>query len=148
MRAFAQEYGREATAAEIAEKVGVPPEKVRAALGAAKPTISLEAPTLLDESTSLGDHLHDRSALSPLEATMSRRLGEDVTRLLELLTPREAEVIRLRFGIGGIAEHTLEEVSARFCVSRERIRQIEAKALCRLRERRQTKETKSWLDRP
>jgi RNA polymerase primary sigma factor len=78
---------------------------------------------------------------------MRTRLGQDAVRLLELLTPREAEVIRLRFGIGGTAEHTLEEVGARFCVSRERIRQIEAKALCRLRERRQTKETKSWLDR-
>jgi RNA polymerase primary sigma factor len=145
-RAFAQEYGREPTPQEVGMKLGVPPEKVTAAMDCAKQPISFETPVLGDEGRRVGDLLPDRSHASPLDAAMSSRLAETTTRLLEILTPREAEIIRLRFGIGGIAEHTLQEVGIRFSVSRERIRQIEAKALRRLRERRQTKESKVWLE--
>jgi RNA polymerase primary sigma factor len=145
-RAFSQEMGQEPTPAEIAAKLGVEPEKIRIAMSCAKQTVSLDAPLWAGESASLGDHLADPRASSPLEGAITARLGAHAARLLELLTPREAEVLRLRFGIGGTAEHTLAEVGSRFSVSRERIRQIEAKALRRLRERKLTKETRSWLE--
>jgi RNA polymerase primary sigma factor len=145
-RSFVQEYGREPTPAEIAAKLQVPADHVTAALRSTRQPISLETPIGGDESHRVSDTLQDHGTVSPLEAAMATRLAEQATRLLEALTPREAEVIRLRFGIGDALEHTLEEVGVLFSVSRERIRQIEASALRRLRERRQAKDIKSWLE--
>jgi RNA polymerase primary sigma factor len=145
-RSFVQEYGREPTPAEIAAKLQVPADHVTAALRSTRQPISLETPIGGDESHRVSDTLQDHGTVSPLEAAMATRLAEQATRLLEALTPREAEVIRLRFGIGDSLEHTLEEVGVLFSVSRERIRQIEASALRRLRERRQAKDIKSWLE--
>ena len=145
-RAFAQEFGRDPSPVEIAEKLGAPLESVRAAMDCARATVSLDAPMWAGEGATVGDHLEDSHAVSPLKAAMSSGLGEDAARLLDLLTPREAEVLRMRFGIGGVDEHTLAEVGVRFRVSRERIRQIEAKALRRLREAKKVRESKSWLD--
>jgi RNA polymerase primary sigma factor len=145
-RSFVQEYGREPTPEEIAVEMQLTVPQVLAAKRSAKEPISLEAPVREDEGLRLGDTLEDRSVESPLEAAMSTRLNEQAARLLEGLTPREAEVIRLRYGIGGNTEHTLEEVGDRFSVTRERIRQIEAKALERIRRRPQTKECRTLLD--
>ncbi len=145
-RSFVQEFGREPSPAEIGEKLQVPVEHVIAAQRCTRQPISLEAPVDGDENRSIGDGLSDARAVSPLEATIQGRLAEQATRLLEGLTPREADVLRLRFGIGDAGEHTLEEVGNRYSVSRERIRQIEAAALRRLRDRRQTKNAKSWIE--
>ena len=145
-RSFVQEYGREPTPEEIALEMQLTVAQVLAAKRSAKEPISLESPVREDESLRLGDTLEDRSVESPLDAAMSTRLNEQAARLLEGLTPREAEVIRLRYGIGGNTEHTLEEVGDRFSVTRERIRQIEAKALERIRRRPQTKECRTLLD--
>ncbi len=145
-RSFVQEYGREPTPEEIAVEMQLTVAQVLAAKRSAKEPISLESPVREDESLRLGDTLEDRSVESPLDAAMSTRLNEQAARLLEGLTPREAEVIRLRYGIGGNIEHTLEEVGDRFSVTRERIRQIEAKALERIRRRPQTKECRTLLD--
>jgi RNA polymerase primary sigma factor len=147
MRSFEQEHGHAPSPSEIGERLGLTPDRVRAALACDKRTVSLDAPLWADQTTNLSEQLTDPEAVSPLEAVMRDRLGKDASRLLQLLTPREAEVVRLRFGIGGAGEHTLEEVGARFRVSRERIRQLEAKALRRLRDLRQTKKCKSWLER-
>jgi RNA polymerase primary sigma factor len=145
-RSFVQEYGREPTQEEIATAMQIAVSQVIAARRSAKDAVSLQAPVREDESLHLGDTLEDASVASPLEAAMSTRLTEQTARLLEGLTPREAEVIRLRYGIGGTTEHTLEEVGDRFSVTRERIRQIEAKALERIRRRPQTKECRTLLD--
>ncbi|HEY4011914.1 MAG TPA: sigma-70 family RNA polymerase sigma factor [Polyangiaceae bacterium] len=144
--ALAQDYGREPTRTEVSARLDVPLERVTTAVICARRPISFEAPVGEDDGVRLGDLMPDRAAPSPLEAAMHSRLAEQASRLLDLLTPREAEVIRLRFGLGGAAEQTLQEVGRRFSVSRERIRQIEAKALRRLRERGQTKACKSWID--
>jgi RNA polymerase primary sigma factor len=145
-RSFVQEYGREPTQEEIAAEMQIAVSQVIAAKRSSKDAVSLQAPVREDDSLHLGDTLEDASVASPLEAAMSTRLTEQTARLLEGLTPREAEVIRLRYGIGGTTEHTLEEVGDRFSVTRERIRQIEAKALERIRRRPQTKECRSLLD--
>jgi RNA polymerase primary sigma factor len=145
-RSFVQEYGREPTPSEVATKMQVAVSQVTAAMRCAKEPVSLEAPVREDDSVRLGDTLEDRSVDSPLENAMSTRLAEQMARLLEVLTPREAEVMRLRYGIGGTTEHTLQEVGGRFSVTRERIRQIEAKAMDRLRRRPRTKEYRSLLD--
>ncbi len=146
IRSHVQEYGREPTPDQIAEKLQVPAAHVTTAMRCAKQPISLEVPVRDDESARLGDILEDRSATSPMEGAMSARLEEQTAQLLDALPPREAEVLRLRFGIGGATEHTLEEVGGRFALTRERIRQIEAKALDRLRRRPGTKSWRSLID--
>jgi RNA polymerase primary sigma factor len=140
-RSHAQEHGREPTPEQIAEKLEVPIAQVATALRCSKQPISLEIPVGDEDSTRLGDMIEDRSVTSPLEGAISARLEQHTAQLLEALPPREAEVLRLRFGIGGGDEHTLEEVGGRFALTRERIRQIEAKALERLRRR---SGAKSW----
>jgi RNA polymerase primary sigma factor len=145
-RSFLQEHGREPTPIELGRKLQVSAEQVAVAQRSTKQPISLETPAGDEEGRSIGDVLSDARAVSPLEATISARLAEQATALLAALPPREAEILRLRFGIGDSAEHTLQEVGNRFSVSRERIRQIEASALRRLRERRQTRNTKSWIE--
>jgi RNA polymerase primary sigma factor len=145
-RSFVQEFGREPSPAEIGKKLQVPVEQVIAAQRCTRQPISLETPVDGDEGRSIGDGLSDSRAVSPLEATMQGRLAAQAAQLLDGLTPREADVLRLRFGIGDAGEHTLEEVGNRYSVSRERIRQIEAAALRRLRDRSQTKNAKSWIE--
>jgi RNA polymerase primary sigma factor len=145
-RAFVQEFGREPTPDELSQKTQLTASQIATATRAAKEPLSLEAPIGEEEGFRLGDFLEDKSVPSPLEAAMDTRLAEHAALLLEGLTPREAEVIRRRFGIGGQAEQTLEEVGERFSVTRERIRQIEQKALERIRKRPWTKELRSLLD--
>ena len=145
-RAFVQEFGREPTPDELSCRTQLTVSQIATATRAAKEPISLESPIGEDEGFRLGDSLEDGSIASPLEAAMDTRLAEHAALLLEGLSPREAEVIRLRFGIGGKAEHTLQEVGERFSVSRERIRQIEEKALERIRRRPWTKDLRSLLD--
>jgi RNA polymerase primary sigma factor len=145
-RLFVQEYGREPTPKEIAAKLEIPVAQVATALRCVRQPISLETPMGGDESARIGDTLQDHAAVSPLDATISARLSEQTARMLDTLSSREREVVRLRFGIGEATEHTLEEVGNRFSLTRERIRQIEARALRRLRERPHTKRSKSWLD--
>jgi RNA polymerase primary sigma factor len=147
-RSFVQEYGREPTAKEIAAKLEVRVAQVTTALRCVRQPISLETPLGGDETTRLGDMLHDQSAVSPLDAVICARLSEQALHLLDTLTAREREILRLRFGMDGACEHTLEEVGNRFSLTRERIRQIEARALRRLRERPQNRRSKSWLDGP
>jgi RNA polymerase primary sigma factor len=145
-RSFVQEFGREPTPQEIASKMQLKVAQVNAALRSAREPVSLETPMWEADGVRLGDTLHDGSVESPLEATMGARVAQQTSELLEGLTPREAEVIRLRYGIGGTTEHTLQEVGERFSVTRERIRQIEAKALERIRRRPRTKEYRTLLD--
>jgi len=132
-RYLVQEIGREPTPEEIAERMDLPAEKVRRVMKIAKEPISLETPIGEDEDSSLGDFLEDKSALAPADAVMSLNLQDQTRKVLATLTPREEQVLRLRFGIGERTDHTLEEVGVRFAVTRERIRQIEAKALRKLR---------------
>ena len=145
-RAFVQEYGREPTPAEIAAKLETRVERVTVALGCLRQPMSLDSTIGGEEGTRVGDLLEDKTEVSPFEAVMGARLSGHAIRLLDTLSPREQEVLRLRFGLGGLQEHTLEEVGNRFRLTRERIRQIEAKALRTLRERRRTRGSKAWLD--
>jgi RNA polymerase primary sigma factor len=145
-RSFVQEFGREPTPLEIATKMQINVGQVNAALRSAKEPLSLETPMWEGDGVRLGDTLHDGSVESPLETVMGARVAQQTSKLLEGLTPREAEVIRLRYGIGGTTEHTLQEIGERFSVTRERIRQIEAKALERIRRRPRTKEFRTLLD--
>jgi RNA polymerase primary sigma factor len=145
-RSYVQEFGREPTPVEIAEKMQIDPALVTGALRAAREPLSFETPVGDDDGLRLGETLPDDTRASPLETALASRLTEQTVQLLDDLTPREAEVIRLRYGIGGTAEHTLEEVGRRFSVTRERIRQIEAKALERIRRRHRTKECRTLLD--
>jgi RNA polymerase primary sigma factor len=144
-RLFAQEFGREPTAGEIAAKLQVTVAKVTFAQRSARTAVSLESPSGWTEGVTIGDCLTDDRE-SPLDAAMNARRTDETARLLEGLTPREAEVIRLRFGLGGASEHTLAEIGLRFCVTRERIRQIEAKALARLRHRPAARGCRILLD--
>lgn len=140
-----KELGREPTPIEISEKTGLPMDKILAILEASREPISLETPVGDDDST-LGDFLENQESISPYEAVKSQELADRVTGILATLSPREEKIIRLRFGIGESAEYTLEEIGKRFNVSRERIRQIEKKALNRLRHSSRREKLKHFID--
>jgi RNA polymerase primary sigma factor len=131
-RSLVQDLGREPSPDEIAEKMDLPPEKVRSVLKLAKEPLSLDSPIGEEDNAHLGDFIEDKSALSPADAVISLNLAEQTRKVLSTLTPREEKVLRMRFGIGENSDHTLEEVGRDFDVTRERIRQIEAKALRKL----------------
>ena len=145
-RYLVQELGREPTPEEIAEKMELPLDKVRKVLKIAKEPISLETPIGEEEDSHLGDFIEDKSAVSPSEAVISMNLAEQTRRVLATLTPREEKVLRMRFGIGEKSDHTLEEVGQDFEVTRERIRQIEAKALRKLRHPSRAKRLKAFVE--
>ncbi|MBW2096292.1 MAG: RNA polymerase sigma factor RpoD [Deltaproteobacteria bacterium] len=145
-RYLVQEHGREPTPEEIAEKMEFPLEKVRKVLKIAKEPISLETPIGEEEDSHLGDFIEDKKVMSPAEAVISFNLSERTRKVLTTLTPREEKVLRMRFGIGEKADHTLEEVGRDFDVTRERIRQIEAKALRKLRHPSRSKRLKSFVE--
>jgi RNA polymerase primary sigma factor len=145
-RYLVQEYGREPTPEEIAEKMELPLDKVRKVLKIAKEPISLETPIGEEEDSHLGDFIEDKQIVSPSEAVISSNLAEQTRRVLATLTPREEKVLRMRFGIGEKSDHTLEEVGQDFEVTRERIRQIEAKALRKLRHPSRAKKLRSFLE--
>jgi len=145
-RYLVQELGREPTPEEIAEKMELPLDKVRKVLKIAKEPISLETPIGEDEDSYLGDFIEDRRIVSPADAVISLNLAEQTSKVLATLTPREEKVLRLRFGIGEKADHTLEEVGRDFEVTRERIRQIEAKALRKLRHPSRSRKLKPFIE--
>jgi len=146
-RYLVQEHGREPTPEEIAEKMEFPLEKVRKVLKIAKEPISLETPIGEEEDSHLGDFIEDKKVISPGEAVVHHNLGEQTRKVLTTLTPREEKVLRMRFGIGEKSDHTLEEVGRDFSVTRERIRQIEAKALRKLRHPSRSKKLKSFIEK-
>jgi len=141
-----QQLGWEAAPEEIAEKMDMPVEKVRKVLKIAKEPISLETPIGEDEDSYLGDFIEDKNAINPSDAVMNVNLSEQTRRVLQTLTPREEKVLRMRFGIGEKSDHTLEEVGQDFFVTRECIRQIEAKALRKLRHSTRARLLKSFVD--
>jgi RNA polymerase primary sigma factor len=145
-RQFLHETGREATPEELAERLSMPLEKVRKVLKIAKEPISLETPIGDEEDSHLGDFIEDKNAVIPVDAAIQANLKETVTRVLASLTPREERVLRMRFGIGMNTDHTLEEVGQQFSVTRERIRQIEAKALRKLKHPSRSRKMRSFLD--
>jgi len=145
-RQLVQEIGREPIPEEIAERMELPLEKVRRVLKIAKEPISLETPIGEEEDSSLGDFIEDKGVVTPLEAVIKGNLGDQTSRVLSTLTPREEKVLRMRFGIGEKSDHTLEEVGQDFSVTRERIRQIEAKALRKLRHPSRAKRLKSFVE--
>ncbi len=146
-RTLVQEYGREPTPEEIARKMGIPVAKVRKVLKIAQEPISLETPIGEEEDSRLKDFIEDRSAVSPIDAVIQKSLREKTQWVLKTLTPREEKVLKMRFGVGGGTEHTLEEVGQSFTVTRERIRQIESKALRKLRHPSRSKVLRMFLDR-
>jgi RNA polymerase primary sigma factor len=145
-RQMLHEIGREPTPEELAEKLAMPLEKVRKVLKIAKEPISLETPIGDEEDSHLGDFIEDRNAVLPIEAAIQSNLRDTTTRVLASLTPREERVLRMRFGIGMNTDHTLEEVGQQFSVTRERIRQIEAKALRKLKHPSRSRKLRSFLD--
>jgi len=145
-RYLVQEIGREPTPEEIAEKMEFPLDKVRKVLKIAKEPISLETPIGEEEDSNLGDFIEDRKIASPVEAVEHLNLAEQTQKVLSTLTTREEKVIRMRFGIGEKADHTLEEVGRNFLVTRERIRQIEAKAIRKLRHPSRSKQLRSFVE--
>ncbi len=145
-RQFLHEQGREPTPEEMAERLSMPLEKVRKVMKIAKEPISLETPIGDEEDSHLGDFIEDKNAIIPVEAAIQANLKETVTRVLASLTPREERVLRMRFGIGMNTDHTLEEVGQQFSVTRERIRQIEAKALRKLKHPSRSRKMRSFLD--
>jgi RNA polymerase primary sigma factor len=145
-RQMLHEIGREPQPEELAEKLGMPLEKVRKVLKIAKEPISLETPIGDEEDSHLGDFIEDKNAIIPIDAAIQSNLREQTTRVLASLTPREERVLRMRFGIGMNTDHTLEEVGQQFNVTRERIRQIEAKALRKLKHPSRSRKLRSFLD--
>ena len=145
-RQMLHEFGREPTPEELAEKLSMPLEKVRKVLKIAKEPISLETPIGDEEDSQLGDFIEDKNAILPIDAAIQSNLRDTTTRVLASLTPREERVLRMRFGIGMNTDHTLEEVGQQFSVTRERIRQIEAKALRKLKHPSRSRKLRSFLD--
>ncbi|MFV0244098.1 MAG: RNA polymerase sigma factor RpoD, partial [Qingshengfaniella sp.] len=145
-RQMLHEIGREPTPEELAEKLQMPLEKVRKVMKIAKEPISLETPIGDEEDSQLGDFIEDKNAILPLDSAIQDNLKETTTRVLASLTPREERVLRMRFGIGMNTDHTLEEVGQQFSVTRERIRQIEAKALRKLKHPSRSRKLRSFLD--
>ena len=145
-RLILSEFGREATPEELATKLRMPLDKVRKVLKISKEPVSLEKPVGDEEDSSLGDFIEDTKALAPLEQAIKSNLSEATTKILSTLTPREERVLRMRFGVGMNTDHTLEEVGLQFSVTRERIRQIEAKALRKLKHPSRSKQLKSFLE--
>ena len=145
-RYLIQELGREPTPEEIADKMDMPVDKVRKVLKIAKEPISLETPVGEEEDSHLGDFIEDKKVINPAEAIVNLNLAEQTRRVLSTLTAREEKVLRMRFGIGEESDHTLEEVGQDFNVTRERIRQIEAKALRKLRHPSRSNKLKSFVD--
>ena len=146
-RQIMSEFGREPTPEELAKKLAMPLEKVRKVLKIAKEPVSLETPVGDEEDSSLGDFIEDKNALQPLDTAIQSNLSESTTKILASLTPREERVLRMRFGIGMNTDHTLEEVGLQFSVTRERIRQLEAKALRKLKHPSRSKQLKSFLEK-
>jgi RNA polymerase primary sigma factor len=145
-RQLLQRMGREPTPEELAEEMEMPEDKIRKVMKIAKEPISMETPIGDDEDSSLGDFIEDSNILSPQDAADSEGRSETVREMLNTLTPREAKVLRMRFGLSMNTDHTLEEVGKQFDVTRERIRQIEAKALRKLRHPSRAERLKSFLD--
>ena len=145
-RQILSEQGREPTPEELAKKLAMPLDRVRKVLKISKEPISLETPVGDEEDSNLGEFIEDQNALQPLDASIRSNLGESTTKILATLTPREERVLRMRFGIGMNTDHTLEEVGLQFSVTRERIRQIEAKALRKLKHPSRSRKLKSFLD--
>ena len=145
-RALVQEFGREPSSEEIAERMDIPVTKVRKVLKIAQEPISLETPIGEEEDSHLGDFIEDRQVVSPSDAVISLNLQEQTASVLKSLTPREEKVIKMRFGVGDGSEHTLEEVGQNFAVTRERIRQIEAKALRKLRHPSRSRKLRAFLE--
>ena len=146
-RLLLNEIGREPTPEEISIKLNMPLEKVRKVLKIAKEPVSLETPVGDEEDSHLGDFIQDENAVIPIDAAINSNLRQTTTKILSSLTPREERVLRMRFGIGMNSDHTLEEVGQQFSVTRERIRQIEAKALRKLKHPTRAKLLKSFLDK-
>ena len=145
-RQILSERGREPTPEELAKKLAKPLDRVRKVLKISKEPVSLETPVGDEEDSNLGDFIEDQNALQPLDASIRSNLGESTTKILATLTPREERVLRMRFGVGMNTDHTLEEVGLQFSVTRERIRQIEAKALRKLKHPSRSKQLKSFLE--
>ncbi|CAG0932421.1 partial RNA polymerase sigma factor RpoD, partial [Planctomycetaceae bacterium] len=145
-RSLVQELGREPTAEEIAKRMDMPASKVRKIMKIAPEPISLETPIGEEEDSHLGDFIEDRNVVSPIDAVIVANLRDQTRRTLKTLTPREEQVLRMRFGVGDGAEHTLEEVGKSFNVTRERIRQIESKALRKLRHPSRAKKLRPFID--
>ena len=145
-RALVQEFGREPSSEEIAERMDIPVTKVSKVLKIAQEPISLETPIGEEEDSHLGDFIEDRQVVSPSDAVISLNLKEQTESVLKSLTPREEKVIKMRFGVGDGSEHTLEEVGQNFAVTRERIRQIEAKALRKLRHPSRSRKLRAFLE--
>jgi len=146
-RQILSEQGREPTPEELAKKLAMPLDRVRKVLKISKEPISLETPVGDEEDSNLGEFIEDQNALQPLDASIRSNLGESTTKILATLTPREERVLRMRFGIGMNTDHTLEEVGLQFSVTRERIRQIEAKALRKLKHPSRSKHLKTFLEK-
>jgi len=145
-RQLLNEIGREPTPKELAEKLGMPVEKVSKVLKMVREPLSLETPIGDEEDSHLGDFIEDTNAILPIDAAIQSNLRETTTRVLASLTPREERILRMRFGIGMNKDHTLEEVGQQFSVTRERIRQIEAKALRKLKHPSRSRILRSFLD--